>query len=150
MEIWLEGRLGCRTQNRTYAIVPRQFGDRSDTDLQEWERKHLCFIEDHNAVGDVVQFATASRFAGKQGLEELHSGRYNNGCIPVFTGQMPTIGFFRTHIFIIDIAVVLQYVLVAQKTAEDCRVLFDDAGVGDDINDPLLAVDYCVFQCEGH
>ena len=54
---------------------------------QKIERQHLRFVEDDDAVRDVVQFAAARGAVGKEGFEELHGGGHDNRRVPVFRGK---------------------------------------------------------------
>ena len=45
------------------------------------------FVEDDDAVGDVVELAAAAAAVGVERLEELHRRRHHNGGVPVFAGQ---------------------------------------------------------------
>ena len=67
-------------------IVLRQFFDGLHDGQQQIERQHLRFVEDDDAVRDVVQFAAARGAVGKEAFEELYGGGDDDGRVPVFCG----------------------------------------------------------------
>ena len=104
----------------------------------------LGFVKDDDGVGNIVQLAAAFVFGGEEGFKELYVGGDDQGGIPVF-GQK-SVGF--AVVFLREVAVVLEHAIFSQNLAEDACGLVDDAGVGDDVDDALFAVETGVFQSE--
>ena len=66
---------------------------------------------------------------------------------PVFTGQARSVVFPLGIRF--GVAVMFDHRL-AENAAEGVSGLLNNAGVGDDVNHPTLAVNARMFQSEGH
>ena len=94
-----------------------------------------------------MQFS-ASRGAGrKQRLEQLHVGRDDQWCIPVFAGQAAA---RRVVTFVaFGLAVVFDHGIRAEDLAKHVGRLLDDAGVGNGVDHPLLAVVNGMIQSKG-
>ncbi len=139
-------RLGGGAQHQRDAVILDQQAQHVDHRLQIGHRQQLCLVEHDDAADQVVQLAAARGAAGEQAFQQLHVGGDDQRGIPVFASQAGTSGFL---LFVhLDIAVVLDDVLVAENATEDARRLLDDAGVGNGVDDPALAVAHRVPQRE--
>ena len=139
------------TENGGDAVMLNQLVDYRDAGAHQRNRQRLRLIENHHAVGDVVEFAAAAGFGGVEGFKELYGGRDDDGCIPVFAGKALAegIGRFGIRIGQIHLTVMLHHVLIAQNIPKDLRVLVDDAGVGDDVDDALHLMLHCMAERKG-
>ena len=125
-------------------------------------RYHLGFVENHYAVGDVVEFPAAGGVGGIEGFKKLHHGGNYHRFVPVFGGQshgvaagvfplffLPLCRFGDTFFFINYAAVVLQYVFLPQNLPEFTGSLVDDGAVGDHIDHPLFPISGGMAQGKG-
>ena len=139
------------TENGGDAVMLNQLVDYRDAGAHQRNRQRLRLVENHHAVGDVVEFAAAAGFGGVEGFKELHGGRDDDGCIPVFAGKALAegIGRFGIRIGQIHLTVMLHHVLITQNIPKDLRVLVDDAGVGNDVDDALHLMLHCMAERKG-
>ena len=108
-------------------------------------RQKLRLIQNHHAVGDVVQLATARWSGGVKRFKELDVGSDDDGRIPVLTGNTAFGGF----VFRFEIAVMLddrRRVDAVEHAAKYVGRLLNDAGVGYDIDDSPLTITFGVMQ----
>ena len=140
-----QGRLSGGGENQAYAVVRRQLTHGLDAGQQQIGRQHLDFVENHDAVGDVVEFAAAAGTAGMERLEELDAGGYYDRRVPILGGQATLLRFLVG----IEAGMVLDHVVRAEKTAQHVGGLLDDRRIGDHVDDALMAVGQGVPQGEG-
>lgn len=99
----------------------------------------MCFIEDNDAAGDVVELAAGGGAAGEERLKELNVGGNDKGGVPVFSGEAGP-GGYSFRIVRIEVTMMFKYGVSAESLAEDISVLLDNGGVGDDVDDALQVV----------
>ena len=134
---------GCTVQNRRAELLSEQ-SQHSPNRIQQPNREGLNFIEDYNTVGDTVQFAAAGLVCGIKALEELHTSSDNDWSVPVLASPL-----VRERLRIeIEAAVMLYDVFSSQHASIDLCRLLDDAGVGNDNDDPFQVVLTGVMQSE--
>ena len=130
-----------------------QFPNGGNTGLQERHRQCLRLVKNDHAVRQIVQLAAPGSFGGVQGLEKLHRRGDDHRRVPVFAGQTAAAGFQRFGIALFvrqfRLAVMLQNVFRPQNLRKDLGVLFNNAGIGDHINDSFHAVTNGVGQGKG-
>lgn len=119
-------------------------------------RHHLGFVENHHAVGDVVEFPAAGGAGRIEGFKKLYHGGNNHRLVPVFGGQghgmfagifpiLLTPSFF----FIDNPAVVFQHIFASQNFPEFPGGLVNDGAVGDHIDHSLLSIRRGMAQGKG-
>ena len=149
-EIRFERGLGRGAEHGGRVIVDGQFSDGLHAGLEIGQGKHLRFVKNDDALCQIVQLAAFGRAVGEQGFKKLHVCGHDDRRVPVFRRQPHPFGKgcplgVRAAV---HTRVVLEHVLRAQNLAEFVRRLFDDAGVRNDINDPLLSVATRMLQRE--
>ena len=122
-QVWLRRR----RQHHGRAVMRGKLLDCKCARLDQVHRQKLHLVENNDAVGKVVQFAATARFAGIKRLEELNTGRHDDGSIPIF-GCQTRAGRLLLRI---EIAVMLQDILRAKDATQNICRLFNDRGVGD-------------------
>ncbi len=70
-----------------------QLRNRGNAGPQIGDRQHLCFIENHHAVCQIMKFPAAGGAVCVQGFKELHRGCDDNRHIPIFGGTQQFFGF---------------------------------------------------------
>ena len=128
-----------------------ELGDGRDAGAQVRDGQHLCFIEDDDALGQVVELPALGGPIAVDGLEELHRCGHHHRHIPILRGSGHPLGLRGSLVLGVvgDAGVVFQHVLRPQDLAELVRRLLDDGGVRDDVDDPLQAVGLGVVEGEG-
>ena len=119
--------------------------DRLGARQQQGGWKKLHFVENDNALRDVVELAASARLAGVERLEELDGRRHDDGRVPVLGCETG----LRRFLCRVEVGVVLQYVLFSKDVAEDIRRLFDDRCIRNHVDDALQAVLQRVAEREG-
>ena len=99
------------------------------------ERNHLRLVEDHDALGKIVQLAAFRRAIGKKRFEKLHVRRHDDGRIPVLRRQPLAVHVRVLRIVIIHMLMMLDDVFLAQQLPEDRRILLDDRRIRYDVDD---------------
>ena len=121
---------------------PHHVGNR----LLEIARKLLGLIQNHHAIGNIVNLAAAAGFRRKQAFKQLHVGGNNQRRVPIFRGKA---GFRSFLVFFhFQIAVVFQYHVIAQCFAENIGVLLDNTGERNSIDNTFFAEFQRVLQSE--
>ena len=137
-------RLGRGAENRRRAVMPHQLPDGGNAGFQVRHRQGLRLVKNHHAVCQMMQLAAAGGFRGVQGLKKLHGRGDDHRRVPVFAGQTAAARLrrFRVARFVgeLRLAVVFQNVFFSQNFRKDLGVLLDDAGVGNDVNNPFHPV----------
>ena len=130
-----------------------QFPNSRNAGFQERYGQGLCLVKNDHAARQIMQLTAPGSFGGVQGLEKLHRRGNDHRRVPVFTGQTTAAGFQRFGIALFvrqfRLAVMLQNVFRPQNLRKDLCVLFNNAGVGDHVNDPFHAVTNGVGQGKG-
>ena len=114
----------------------------------------LGFVEDDDAVGDVVEFAATGRLGGVEGLEELDVGGDDDRDVgPVFGELSKGNGDFVFLLAPFGLGVMFEDVvsvaiLFIKDSREGVSGLLDDGGIGDGVDDFVLAVGDGVFEGE--
>ena len=141
-------RLRRRTEHRRTRIVPHERLDCGERRTQVIHRNHLRLIEDHDALGKIVQFAAFRRAIGKKRFEKLHVRRHDDGRIPVLRRQPLAVHIRILHIVIIHILMMLDDTVRPQQIPKDSRILLDDRRIRYDIDDaPALSLGMsCIMQ----
>nr|WP_096399266.1 hypothetical protein [Candidatus Desulfovibrio trichonymphae] len=148
-------RLCRRTQHNGRCVQAGQFLQSGEAGTKKPHRQGLRLIQNNYAAGDVVQFATARGSSGKKRLEELYGSGYNNRRIPVFPCQcrqiFQCVSVFRgfglilpTHIAVMFHNSVRQF--FSKSFTKNVGCLFNDAGIGDHIDDAAQSVFFSVFH----
>ena len=80
------------------------------------QRQHLRFVEDDDAVRNVVQFAAAPRsWSAKRLSKNLHGGGDDDGRVPVFCGVAQFVaGVALLQFAVVEGAVMFQYRRLAE------------------------------------
>ena len=131
-------------------ITGREFLQSAEARFEQRERERLGLVEDDDAAGEAVEFAAGGRLRGMEGFEKLDVGRDNEAGVPVFGGE--TRGGGEMGGVGIEIGVVLDDNIGAERGedfAEDGRVLLDDTGERQDVDDAFEAVADGVIEGEG-
>ena len=130
-----------------------QFPNSRNAGFQERYGQGLCLVKNDHAARQIMQLTAPGSFGGVQGLEKLHRRGNDHRRVPVFAGQTAaaSIRRFRVALFVrqFRLAVMLQNVFRPQNLRKDLCVLFNNAGVGDHVNDPFHAVTNGVGQGKG-
>lgn len=154
-EALVQAQRGLRggAQHRADPVVARQFVQQRHARAQQCVRQGLCFVQNHDAAGDVVQLAATGRAIGEQALEELHCGSDDDRRVPVLHGQFALVdGLRRLGRIVEEGAVVLQHdvvaLLYAQCLPEYLHGLFDDAGERNHVDHPAQPMCHGMVQGE--
>ena len=135
--------MGGRTEDRGHVVGSCQLRDGVDAGLQIGQGEHLGLVEDHHAVGDIVELATGGGAVIVQRLKKLHRRGHHDRHIPVLGGvshsflfgvKAPLLG-----VIVHDTAMVLQYHVLPQDLSKHRSGLFDDRGIGDHVNDTVFS-----------
>ncbi len=146
-----QGGLGGGAEDGAGPVALHQLGDGKDTGPQTRHRQHLRFIKDDDAPRQVVQLAAAGGAGGKQRFKKLDRRGDHHRHIPIFGGlrQPDLLGTWVFAQVVQHPGVVLQHVLFPQYLPKDLGVLFDDGGIGQNIDHPFQAVGPGVAQGKG-
>ena len=153
--------MGCRAEYRTRAVVLHQFLYGQHAGIQIFTWQHLGFIKNNHTLSQVVQFAAARRFIGKQRLKELNVGCDNNRNVPILRSQFQFVqnvfGLVvrRLRFFValrspIKVGMMFKDILFAQTFFEYPRVLLDNRGKRNDIDNVFQSVLDRVIQRKCH
>ena len=107
----------------------------------------LRFIENHDAVGNVVQLAAAGRPVAVEGLKKLHRCGDDHRRIPILCRKGFAVKRGIDRIVagrIVRAGVVFKDIFVPQDAPKGFGGLVDDGRVGDHIDDPGQVVSYGV------
>ena len=118
---------------------------------QQARGQGLNFIQDDNALGQVMELAAGCRPVSKETFKKLDRGSNYNGRIPVLRCQ-PGPLLLDEVIFIFTRGygtVMLQDVLIAKYPPVNLGCLVDDAGIRDGDDNSVL-LDTGVSQGKGH
>ena len=137
--------LGRRGEDEADTVMAGKQVHAAQNRLQKLGRQQLGFIQHHHTIADVVQLPAAAGFRREQGFEKLYVGGDDDRRIPVL-GRQSALCIFLIRI---QIAVVLDDSL-AENRSKDIGGLLDDAGVRDDVDDPLQAMALCMLQRKRH
>ena len=111
----------------------------------------MHFIKYEHALCDIVKFSRLRRPVAIDRFKKLHIRRHDDGRIPILR-RMPQ--FFSRRLFfdavVIEIAMMFQHRILSEQIAKHLGVLFDDARIGNDIDDPLQPQPYRPFQSKIH
>ncbi len=130
-------------------MVSHQLFNRADAGQEQLAREHLRLVKDQHAVCNVVQLSAARGAVGIERLEELHVGGHDDRRIPVFARERARIRLLILAGIVVDIVMVLQHVLCAERIAKDRRRLVDDGCIGDDVDHAAKAVLQRVLERKG-
>nr|WP_205666067.1 hypothetical protein [Aquabacter cavernae] len=154
-----QGGLGCRAQHDACGIVPRQLLQRRHAGPQQMDGQSLHFVQDDDAVGDVVQLAAARGAVRVQALEELHRRGHHDGNVPILRralkfgdggGRLVIGQALAARRLPIEAGMVFENIgVITQGRAEDGRGLIDDGCIGNDVDDAVQLVPNRMFQREG-
>ena len=113
------------------------------------DRQRLDFVENENGIGQIVHTPCGSRPGAEQGFQKLHHGGEDHWRFPVGRQEFSLPCFPHG----LDIRMVFQYdgsglFVLFQNVADDFGVLFDDGGIGNDVNDTVQLVLHDVIYCE--
>ena len=153
LEQRLKGRLGGRAEDGCGVVMLDELGDGADAGGKVVAREGLGFVEDDDAVGDVVELAAAAAAVGVERLEELHRRRHHDGGVPVFAGQhLAVLGGGQIVLLdglVLGVGEVGQNIFCTQQAREDGGGLVDDGHIRDDVDDPLHLLGGGVLQRKG-
>ena len=145
----LQGRLRGGAEHSGDAVGLHQLPDGFHTGQQRVDGQGLRFIENHNAVGNVVQLAAAGRPVAVEGLKKLHRCGDDHGRIPILCckGFAVKCGIDRIVAGrVVRAGVVFKDIFVPQDAPKGFGGLVDDGRVGDHIDDPGQVVSYGVGE----
>ena len=148
----LQRRLRGGAEHCGDAVRLHQLADGLHTGQQKADGQGLGFVKDHDAVGDIVQFAAAGGPVAVEGLEKLHGRGDDHRRIPIFRCEGFAVKRGIDHIAadsVVRAGVVFQDVFVPQDVPECIGGLVDDGSVGDHIDDPGLVVGHGVGERKG-
>ena len=150
-ELRLQGGLGGGTQHRRGAEVRHELSDGRHAGPQVFQGEHLRLVKDEHAIGTIVELAALGGAAGVQGLEELYRRGHHHRRVEILRRQgLPVLGrgglVLRVPIYA---GMVFHYVALPQNVPKDGRVLFDNGGIGNDVDHPVQPVGDGVAEGEG-
>ena len=115
-----------------------------------FHRQGLHFIEHQHGPGQLVHTTRTPRTRAKQGLQQLHHGGVNDGCVPVFAQHLFAPGLLLGReaavVFQHDTTSILRGIFGLQHIAHHLGVLVDDGGEGDDVDDAIQTAFLGVLQ----
>ena len=129
----------------------RQVRNGADAGLQMTAWQHLGLIENNHAVGNIVELPALGRSIGVERFKELHRCGDNHRRVPVLAGQaLKEIGPACLFLLIqADAAVVLHHIVLPQNGSKNFRILLNDGGIGNYVDDPVQPVLHRMLQGEG-
>ena len=152
-------RLGqCRLrgghEHNARSPAAREVIEHRNTRAQVSQRDCLRLVQNHDAVGDVVQLAAFRRAVCEQALEELNRRCDDDRHVPVF-GCQAELGprFARAERLLVESAVMFKDEIAVvpvscERRTEHRGILLDDAGVGNDVDHPPQSVPQHMLQGE--
>ena len=141
--------LGGGAEDDGAAVVRDEAAEELGTGGEELFGELLGFVEDDDAVGDVVEFTAARGLSGVKGFEELDVGGDDNGdSVPVLGELTERVGNFVFVFAPSGLGVMLEDVVCAEDIGEGLGGLLDDGGIGDGVDDFTLVVGFGVLKGE--
>lgn len=133
--------LGGGAEDDGAAVVGDEAAEELGAGGEELFGEFLGFVEDDDAVDDVVEFAAAGGLCGKEGFEELDVGGDDNGdSVPVLGELTERVGDFVFVFAPFGLGVVLEDVVCAEYIGEGLGGLLNDGGIRDGVDDLLFVV----------
>ena len=129
-------RLRCSAQHRRYAIHLHQFPNGPHTGRQIVHRQHLGFVKNDDTIGNIVKLAASRGPVRVERFKKLYAGGNNDRSIPVFRGETQFLCLSVVVPLLVkaDIGMIFQHIFRSHDCAKDLSGLFDDAGIGDNID----------------
>ena len=95
-----------------------------------------------------MQLSAFRRFVGKKRLKKLHICRNNNRLVPVFRCKLhrPKLLCIVLFTFIINIAMIFQYICISQKVPKHLGILLNNTGIRNDIDHPVHLIFHRMAQ----
>ena len=115
------------------------------------QRQHLRFVEDNDAIGQIVQLTAPGGAGGIHGLKKLYCRGDHHRHVPILRGQRFPDILRRCAVEEVELhtGMVLQHIAASQNIPEHLGVLVDDRGIRNHINYPPHPVFHRVAQRKG-